>query len=329
MNKIINSYYLYYNNTLKNKQLSEGQLISEMLKRFGNATSIKISEWGRTTRLKSININKDNVEYIIPLHTPKEILGLNKTMGEKLLEDYNWVIPPYIQMRIIFEMISKNKVEDIEVLYKSTYTPMYFASQITSMYKNISIFNDYLSLIVEAIECFLLKKIASSITLLFTIIEGIARNFCEKISLPYNKKGSTSAFDTAIKYRKNQWRDTVLLYNFEDDIKQIIPNDYLKDALLIKVDEAMDMFVSFEKYGLDYLYKSESDFTLNRHSILHGFNREYYIPINFFRLFSCLEMLAVVVSNKLMPNNIEEYEETIRLYNRLQLLENLNFIEKI
>ncbi|MFP7479656.1 hypothetical protein [Terribacillus saccharophilus] len=322
--KVLNSYYLYYKNVLKNKNLPNDQLKLEMQNKFGENNLIEIRDWGRTTSFKSLNIRKgESEEYVIPLQSPEEILSLSKTFGEKLLEDYNWVIPPYIQKRIINEMIKITKIDDVEILYKSTYTPIYFASQLTSTYREITLFQKYISLVEEAIGCFLLGKTAAAITLLLTILEGIAREFCDEHSLLYNKHGSSSAFETSIKYRKKTWRDNVLLYDYENKINQILPSDYMNDELLIKADEAMDMFVSFEKYGLDYLYKSGSDFTLNRHSILHGYNRDYYIPLNFYRLFSCLEMLSVVVSNNFMPKESDQHEETLKILSRFQVLGNL------
>ncbi|WP_240416806.1 hypothetical protein [Paenibacillus periandrae] len=326
-NKILNSYYLYYTSVLKDRNLSEDQLILEMKKRFIDITMIGIRDWGRTTRFQSINIRKDDrVEYIIPLQSPKEMLEYHMTLGERFLKQ-KWVFPPFITMGTIYRIISENEVEDVDILYKSIYETKYFASQLTSTYRKIKLFSNYLYLIEEAIDCFLLGKNAGAITLLLTIIEGIARDFCESHSLPYNKQGSTSAFETAVRYRKENWRDNFLLFEYQNNLKQIIPDDYMVDEILVKVDEAMDMFVSFEKYGLDYLYKSGSDFTLNRHSILHGFNRDYYISINFFRLFSCLEMLAVVVSNNFMAKDIDDYNETLRILNKFQLLEAIASID--
>lgn len=321
-NKKLNSYYLYYKQVLKNKCYSEENLILEMKKRFGDSLKIRIGTWGRTTQQNSININiDDKSEYVIPLHSPEEILAnTRRTLGQEL-EAFHWVIPPYIQMWIIGEMISTS-FPDLEQLCRSTYNNGYFASQLTSTYQEIPLFVTNLSLIEESIECFILGKLAASITLLLTIIEGIARDFCELHNLQFNKHGSISAFDTAVKYGKSVWREKILLIGHQS--KLILPEDYLNDEILRTVDEVMDMFISFERYGLNYLYKSQSNFTLNRHSILHGYNKDYYKPINFYRLYSCLEMLAVVVSYKFMPSDPNDLAKFTSKLQKFDLLERVS-----
>ncbi|WP_410989596.1 hypothetical protein [Bacillus cereus] len=323
--KVLNSYYGYYKGVLKEKSLSEEQVLSEMKDRFNNLQDIKIAEWGRTLELKGILIPKDETHsYIIPLKTSAEIISMvGETLGENLLREHNWVIPPYIQKRIIYDLLKKKQQNDVAGLFKETYTPAYFTSQLTSTYKNITLFNNHLSLINEAIECFFNKHIAAAITLLLTIIEGIAREYCNQNNLSYAIKGSSSPFETVLKHGKKQWRDNVLLYNYKERKKLIIPSDYVLDNLVRRIDEAMDMFISFETYGLDYLYKSDSDHTLNRHSILHGINKEYFIPINFYRLFSFLEMLAVVVSLDPMPKDCKD-EEAFKLFIKYELLDELS-----
>ncbi len=325
--KILNSYYQYYNNVLKQESFTDEQVIKKMQTRFNNELEIKISNWGRTSAYKTMEIKKnEHSDYVIPMLTPNEIISQNATLGQKLREDYQWVLPPYIQMRIIYEMFEKKELDDLEILYNSTYNTGYFASQLTTNYSDSDLIKSYMSLIEESIECFLFKKYAGAITLLFTIIEGISREFCDSVQVSYNKQGSSSAFCTAIKYRKEQWKENVL---FKTGNKQIIlPNDYLNDEVLIKVDEAMDMFVSFERYGVDYLYKSSTDFSLNRHSILHGVNKDYYIPINFYRLFSCLEMLVLVVTNRFMAKDIDDYENTYRLFKKFNYIENARAIQE-
>ncbi|MDG0789960.1 hypothetical protein OMP38_03150 [Cohnella ginsengisoli] len=211
---------------------------------------------------------------------------------------------------------------DLEQLCRSTYNNGYFASQLTSTYQEIPLFVTNLSLIEESIECFILGKLAASITLLLTIIEGIARDFCELHNLQFNKHGSISAFDTAVKYGKSVWREKILLIGHQS--KLILPEDYLNDEILRTVDEVMDMFISFERYGLNYLYKSQSNFTLNRHSILHGYNKDYYKPINFYRLYSCLEMLAVVVSYKFMPSDPNDLAKFTSKLQKFDLLERVS-----
>lgn len=325
--KILNGYYQYYNNVLKREALSDDQVVKKMQSRFDDKLEMIISSWGRTSTYKSMFIKKDeDSEYVIPMLTASEIISQKMTLGQKLLEDYQWVMPPYIQMNIIFEMIQKKEIADLEILYNSTYNIGYFASQLTSTYREVDLLKSYMSLIEESIECFLFKKYAGAITLLLTIIEGISREFCQCVQVPFNKQGASSSFCAAVKYRKDKWKENVL---FKKGNKQIvIPNDYLNDEVLIKIDEAMDMFVSFERYGVDFLYKSNTDFSLNRHSILHGISKDYYIPINFFRLFSCLEMLVLVVSSKFMAKDIEDYETTYRLFKRFSVIENAGAIQE-
>ncbi|MHA6529329.1 hypothetical protein [Paenibacillus sp. BAC0078] len=325
--KLLNSYYQYFNNVLKRESFTDEQMVQKMQSRFNDELDIKISSWGRTSTYKSLEIKKnEKFDYVIPMLTPSEIISQKATLGQKLREDYQWVLPPYIQMRIIYEMIKKKELDDLEILYNSTYNTDYFASQLTSTYRDADLIKGYMSLIEESIECFLFKKYAGAITLLLTVVEGISREFCDSVQVSYNKQGSSSAFCGAIKYRKEQWKENVL---FKKGNKQIIlPSDYYNDEVLIKIDEAMDMFVSFERYGVDYLYKSSTNYSLNRHSILHGVNKDYYIPINFYRLFSCLEMLVLVVSNKFVAKDIEDYEITYKLFKRFSFIEDARAIQE-
>ncbi|WP_366346045.1 hypothetical protein [Paenibacillus amylolyticus] len=325
--KILNGYYHYYNNVLKKKSFTDEQVVKEIKTRFDSKLEIKISSWGRTSKYKTIEIKKDEYsDYVIPMLNPNEIITQKMTLGQKLREDYQWVLPPYIQMRIIYEMIRKREINDLELLYKGTYNTGYFVSQLATIYSDSDLIKNYMSLIEESIECFLFKKYAGAITLLLTVVEGISRDFCDSVQISYNKQGSSSAFCRAIQYRKEIWKESILFR--AGNRKIILPIDYLNDEVLIKVDEAMDMFVSFEQYGVDYLYKSNTNFSLNRHSILHGVNKDYYIPINFYRLFSCLEMLVLVVTNIFMARTIDDHEKAYKLFKKFDYIENARAIQE-
>lgn len=323
--KKLNSYYLYYKNVLKKKNLTPSQLIQEIKQRFSEELDIKMSQWGRTSTYDCIEIKlEEHLAYVIPLLSSEEILEGGTTLGQRLGE-HTWVFPPYIQMQYIRKILATENEEELENLCDFIYSSSYFASQLTSTYLSIDLFKDKISLIEEAIDCFVLRKTAASITLLLTIIEGIAREFCDIKNLNFERRGSISAFNTILNYRKEEWRDNILLSCFKSHRKILLPNDYHNYEILRKIDEAMDMFVSFEKYGINYLYKSDSTFSLNRHSILHGTNNNYWSALNFYRLFSCLEMLAVVISSNFMPTTDQE----IRKNRKYEWLKKTNFMNPL
>ncbi len=313
-NKAINSYCDYYYGVLHNKNLADEEIINKLKERFGSEIDFSIIRWGRTSTLKSIYVNTNELfVYIIPMTSINELL-LRKTLGKRLHENHKWVIPPYITMKSIFEMEKANKISDLELIYESIYNCNYFATQLMNKYSNIEELFPYTSLIKESVECFLFNRYAAAITLLLTIIDGISREFCKKHELSYDSKGATSAFYQSINYRKNEWKEKILLMKNNKPI--LLPKGYDKDEVLITIDEAMDMFVSFEKYGYEYLFKSNSNISLNRHNILHGISNDYCIPINFYRLYSCLEMMVVVVSNNFMGKGVEKFDETLDLINK-------------
>ncbi|MFJ8088777.1 hypothetical protein ACIQ7N_11295 [Lysinibacillus sp. NPDC095746] len=186
-------------------------------------------------------------------------------------------------------------------------------------YSKIPEFKSHLHLIIQAIEGFYINHIAASITLLLTVIEGIAREYCDNNSIKYNSSGSTSAFKAVLKNQKTIWCNEIL---FEKKYK--LPGDYHEDVFLRRIDEGMDILISYEKYGLEYLYKSNSEHPLNRHSILHGVNKNFYIDINFYRLFSCLEALAFAISLNPFYYGADTPEEAIELLMRFEKLQKVS-----
>ncbi|WHY79036.1 hypothetical protein QNH20_07870 [Neobacillus sp. WH10] len=312
--KKLNSYYLYFVNVIKKNSFNDEEILRELKDKFPDIHGEFITEIGRHYEFKSIIIPiEDGICYAIPLQTPDEILLENniiESMGERLINsEHKWVLPPFIENYNVVKLMETEHGIKAEKLLGSIYNPFYIARQLLGTYQKIPEFVSHILLINEAVESFFSKHTASSITLLLTIIEGISREYCENNNIHFDNIGSTDAFKAVIRNRKQVWRDKVLfqIYKVKKFLK--LPKDYYDETFLRRIDEGMDLLISYENYGIDYLYKSNSEHPLNRHSILHGVNKEYYTPTNFYRLFSCLEVLAFSISLNPFYYSADDFDE--------------------
>ncbi|MEE6451720.1 hypothetical protein RAH41_14185 [Gottfriedia acidiceleris] len=319
MQKLLNKYYLFYTHVLKDKY-SQEEVINKMKKEFNlPSDSIDIKQLGRHHYFNCVVIYDKAGLLTIPLDSKEQILQRNNikiSLGEQLIESHEWILPPFVPMGEVIELSLTPLGDQALNIFRKIYSPEIIVRQLKGTYYKIPEFKSHIKLITQAVESYYINHIAAAITLLLTVIEGIAREFCDNNLIEYNKSGSTSAFKEVMKNRKVIWRDKVLFEN-----KYILPNDYLDDLFLRRIDEGLDLLISYEKYGLEYLYKSNSEHPLNRHSILHGANNNYYIDINFYRLFSCLEALAFAVSLNPFSYDVENTEEAVQLlikFNKLQ-----------
>ncbi|MGE1118327.1 hypothetical protein [Bacillus altitudinis] len=318
---MINDYYQYYRNLLKDKY-SKDELLGRMQKRFGLPPgNITIGTIGRQVNFDCLLITEEDKLLAIPLKSTKGILvnkNIKLSLGENLFKTHQWVLPPFVPMGKVKKLASTPLSNDALLLFKEIYSTEVIVRQLKGTYSRIQEFKSHESLIVESIECFYSKHVAASITLMLTIIEGISREYCDNNRIKYNKAGATSAFKAIMKNQKNVWLNKILLVD-----KYILPSDYLEETFLRRIDEGMDLLITYEQYGLEYLYKSNSNHPLNRHSILHGTNKSFYIDINFYRLFSCLEALAFAISLNPFYYSVDMPEEAFKLLVKLNRLENL------
>ncbi|MFJ5788999.1 hypothetical protein ACIP9G_02835 [Lysinibacillus sp. NPDC093197] len=294
MSKKNSPYYHYYNNVLKGKT-DNSHLIKKMTERFDiPEENIMLQDLGRHCKFLSMVICNSEVKYAIPLESKNEILQNIKndfSTGEDLREKHQLILPPFVANKDVHRILQTDISSLLEVL-EDIYCEKRFAMQITGTYTRIPEFKDYLHLIKESIESFYFNNIAAAITLLLTVIEGISREFCEVNKIYYDKNGSSSSFKAVMKNQKQNWINKVLFYSVDE-----VPSDYIEDeTFLRRIDEGMDLLISYETYGLNFLYKSKSEYPLNRHSILHGVNKIFYTKINYYRLFMCIEALAFAVS---------------------------------
>ncbi|PPQ47381.1 hypothetical protein C5G87_18905 [Paenibacillus peoriae] len=329
MNKSINKYYLYYKNVLKDKY-STGEILTNIQGYF-QPESVYTKKIGRHHYFDSIIIPEDGELLAIPLDSKEEILKRNNikiSTGERLFNNHQWVLPPFVPMGQIIELTQTPIGEKALELFEAMYPIEVIVRQIKGTYQRITEIKSHIQLITQAVESYLMNHVASSITLLLTVIEGIAREYCDNHSISYNKSGSTSAFEAVLKTGKIKWRDSILFYDHESKQRLILPDDYLNDTFLRRIDEGMDLLISYESYGLDYLYKSNSNHPLNRHSILHGTNKSFYIDINFYRLFTCLEALAFAVSLDPFSYNVEYLDDGIELLVRFEKLKTFQEFNK-
>lgn len=327
MQKSINRYYHFYKNVLKAKYVNE-ELIAKMKEKFGLPSEcISIKQLGRHHHFDCIVISENGVLLAIPLESKDEILqrhNIRLSLGESLFETHQWVLPPFVPMGAVRQLAITPLGNKSTQLFEKIYSPVNIVRQLKGTYSKIPEFKSHLQLIIQAIESFYINHVAASITLLLTVIEGISREYCDNNTIKYNPSGSTSAFKEVMKNQKNVWCSKVL---FES--KYILPGDYLEDEFLRRVDEGMDILISYEKYGLEYLYKSNSEHPLNRHSILHGVNKNFYIDINFYRLYSCLEALAFAVSLNPFYYGAEAPEEALELLMRFEKLRHIKSFLKL
>ncbi|MBD8522309.1 hypothetical protein [Lysinibacillus fusiformis] len=324
MQNSINRYYLYYTHALKDKHTHE-ELTSKLKEKFGlSSECISIKQLGRHRHFDSIIISGNDILFAIPLESKDEILeryNVKLSLGESLFETHQWILPPFVAKKDVLKLALTPIGQEALELFEKIYSTEVIVRQIKGTYIKIPEFKSYIHLIIEAIESYYLAHIASSITLLLTVIEGISREFCDNNLIKYNKSGSTSAFQSVMKNQKLLWRNKVL---FKD--KYTLPADYYDDLFLRRVDEGMDLLITYENYGLEYLYKSNSKHPLNRHTILHGTNKSFFIDINFYRLYSCLEALAFAVSLNPFYYGAEESGEALELLMRFEKLRHIKSV---
>lgn len=294
----------------KNKDIKEiDELKGKINNQFSNSKNFRISKKVGRLKIESICFESENTIYAIPLKKPQQLMGINKKnskipIGIECIKNSSIPLIPYVSA-----VYSRNIINQLDQLkeYEKAYTLEYMLSQVYSVYIKIIEFKEVQHILIEALECFSLEKYASSISLIISLIEGISRKYCLNNNIKFCKNGSQSSFKELLKYRMNSYIEDILLFDYTNKQKYIIPTDFKYfnkelNWLLLYYDEGLNIFYSFYKYGVEYLYKSQSNYELNRHSIYHGINQDYCTKLNFYRIFSCLECLSFVITLNALGN---------------------------
>lgn len=290
--------YTYYQERIKSQELSLEEEKEILEKEF--RTEFSHQKMGRYTSFFAWATQKNGIAYAAPTETPEEICercsNKDSSFGENMFKQKEIILLPYIAGKTNHMVFHAKNDEEIYRILSTQYTPAYFVTKLLYNYPRIEEFQEYLSLIQEAIENYLENHVASAIHIVLACLEGISRKYCDKRRLNYNPKNTVSAFQVCLADSKKIWRDGVTFFDWEQKKAYTLPLAFQKNRFLRKIDISYDILDTYCDYGNKILYESNSDKLPNRHSIDHGVNTIYNTPLNFLKLFVCLEVLQFAIT---------------------------------